>query len=971
MSSSRARLIALGLPLAILSAGASADLISGHNGYISYDTENKEYILPTPYRPVSAYEVELSASTALCGQCHTDAVAQLKSSVHFSVQAPNPRILFPGGGAHGALDRACGLPGTSALINYNSDINLGECGKCHVGRFIPPMEGAFTSSFMQQFMSFGMDQPDAYALAATNAKNLVDGGLDCMICHAEKYLSVRDDLSEEELATLTIAGYAEPGEPSPSPHGYAKLSRDNTDFNHDGIPDLLIDVTGDGVPDYPLMIDTDGDGEPDTGWPTIAQDRSVEAVLSVGKTDEHNCLRCHEHARTGYKRGTLFRVGYDVHANVCFPDTSLSADDPKCPEHNTCTACHVTLDIDYDGDGLQDVHKFVRGHLVGGDMAAADYPPPPPGVAPDPDDPTHLTCEQCHKTSGPTGLKGAVHNDRHLEKIACETCHITQSGGITYSMYGHGGHVAFGRNAEGRDTKVITADHMVADEDVAGDVDADFAAFKLTPVLMWFNGSTSFLAQSLAVRGAPNAKITPFKPMANGMVMDGRFFKGEMIPNEAMVPYPDGSIGPYMYNAYSMYRFYANAADCGDLQLPDPNMCSPDGLYGNADAFTALKLLGTIEDNFGNVIVKGLTPEETRKVTLMDLLDTTDPNKQTMAFMQAFPNLMNFSKSDYKYEHFLVSTLLAGSDEDLDGDGIIDLNSPPTLLFDMLSAANAGLEQFKGFNVPMFLPPSYDWYPKMESVSDVATMKLPDGSDMKILLAMQLQQQGLDMEQIQQLIGSYPAFSNGVTLGGHGVVPNPSENALGGKGFKRGCQECHGAGGLLESPVPVTDKVLVDLPFPEPMNMAEMPVWVWNYYNVGRIINLGLRATNERVVSGKVDIDIADDRTYVRTSSQKMILNWLAPSASPTLNGIPIEGYTGMQPGDDPLVLKAAGLRSTQLTWNGGRWMPVLEPVTKPAPNYAVLGYKRDEVIFHTDPGRDDDDEDDDKPRGKQKDQDD
>ena len=948
-SPSLALLFALGLPLTFLVPGASAEIVQGHNGHISYDTEAKEYWLPIFADPIPAYEVELSVSTALCANCHVNAIDQLKHSVHFGVQAPNPRILFPGGGAHGALDRACGLPGTSALVNYNSDINLGECGKCHVGRFIPPMEGAFTSSFMQMFMSMGMDQEDAYALAATNATNLVNGGLDCQICHAEKYLAVRDDLTEEELETLTIAGYAEPGEPSPSPQGYAKLSRDNTDFNHDGEPDLLIDVTGDGIPDYPLMIDTDGDGTQDSPWPTIAQDRSPEAVLSVGSTDEHNCLRCHEHARTGYKRGTLFRAGYDVHSEVCFPDPSLTAHDPNCPQHNTCTACHVTLDIDYDGDGLKDVHKFVRGHLVGGDMAAADYPPPPPGVAADPEDPTHLTCEQCHPTSGPGALQGAVHIQRHLDLIACETCHITQSGGITYSVYGQGGHVSFGRNAEARDTKVVTLDHYVADEEDPGDVDADFAAYRLNPVLVWFNGSTSFLAQSLAVRGAPNAKIQPFKPMANGMVMDGRFFNGEMIPNEAIVPYPDGSMGPYMYNAYSMYRFFANAADCDDLQLPDPNMCGDDGLYGNAEAFTALKLLGTIEDNFGNVIVKGLTPEETRKVTLMDLMDTSDPNKQTMAFMQAFPNLMNFSKSDYKYEHYLVSTELAGSPEDFDGDGVIDRRAP--FLFDMLSAVNAGLEQFKGFNVPMYLPPSYDWYPKMESVSDVATMKLPDGSDMKMLLAMQLQQQGLDMETIQRLIGNYPAFSNGVTLGGHGVLPDPANNALGGQGFRNGCQECHGEGGVLTYPVPVSEKVLVDLPFPPPMNQGEMPAFVWTYYNLHRLIDLGLRTENEDVVAGTADIDIAGDARYVRTSIRKMIVNWLAPASIPTLNGHPIANYIRFQPADSAAARKGTGLAAEDLTWNGGEWAPVFEPVTYPVPNYAVLGYSRDEVIFPTSVG--------------------
>ena len=159
-SSTRSLLVRAGLPLLLLPLlpiTAAGAILTGHNGHIQYNTETKAYTLvedttaPESADTVLAAEVERSLSTVLCGKCHEDAVAQLKASVHFSVQAPNPRILFPGGGAHGALDRACGLPGTSALINYNSDINLGECGKCHVGRFIPPMEGAFTSSFMQMF----------------------------------------------------------------------------------------------------------------------------------------------------------------------------------------------------------------------------------------------------------------------------------------------------------------------------------------------------------------------------------------------------------------------------------------------------------------------------------------------------------------------------------------------------------------------------------------------------------------------------------------------------------------------------------------------------------------------------------------------------------------------------------------------------------------------------------------------------
>ncbi|MEA3278723.1 MAG: hypothetical protein U9Q81_26170, partial [Pseudomonadota bacterium] len=782
-------------------------------------------------------------------------------------------------------------------------------------RFIPPMEGAFTSSFMQMGMP-----PE---LAASNAANIMDGGLDCMICHSEHYLSVRDDLSEAELATMQIAGYAEPGEPSPSPQGYAKLARDNTDFDHDGQPDPLIDTDGDGDPDSPLMMGN-------MGWPTIAQDRSVAAVLSVDKTDEHNCLRCHEHARTGYKRGTLFREGYDAHASVCFPDG-----EGGCAK-NTCTACHVTLDADMDGDGLLDVHKFVRGHLVGGDLAAADYPPPPPGEPADPDDPTHLTCVQCHATSGPGALTGAVHHPRHLDKIACETCHITQSGGITYSMYGQGGHVSFGRNEDGQDTKVITLDHMLANEEDLNDVDADFKAFDLNPVLMWFDGSTSFLAQSLAVRGAPNAKITPFKPMANGMAFDGRYFLAQTQPNQA----------EFEYNKYSMYSFFAKAMDCDLLSLPDPSMCGEDGLYGNAEVFSALKLLGTVKDKDGNIIVQGMTPEEIRNATIFDLMEMDRPDKQAMAMMMAFPNMMNFSKMGFMYEHYLVSTALAGAPEDGDGNGVIDEDAP--FLFDMLGAVNTGLEQFKGFNEPMFLPADYDWYPPMTDVWNVATMKAPDGSWMKMFLAMQLQSQGATPEQIQQLIGSYPAFSNGITLGGHGVAPNPEENALGGRG-RAGCRECHGPGGVLETKVPVTEKQWVDLPYPPPMNMGEMPVYQWVYYNVHNIINLGLKTENEDVVNGSADIDIAGDRTYMRTSPNKMVLNWFAPRAPLTLGGIPLADYTTAQRPDNRTSLSGTLLRPSDLTWNGGEWMPVLEPVTSYVPNYEVLGYLRDEVIC-TDP---------------------
>ncbi len=194
---------------------------------------------------------------------------------------------------------------------------------------------------------------------------------------------------------------------------------------------------------------------------------------------------------------------------------------PFTEAKNNCTVCHKV-----------DQHKFVRGHDVGGDLAAADYPPPPAGVPADPDDPTHLTCVQCHDdilAAAKGNSSKHVHSKNHLDTIACQTCHIPDSSGITYSMYGHGAHLSFGRNAAGEDVKLITADHMQAHD--REDIVADYTAYRMTPTMVWFNGGTSFLAQRLSVRGSANAKIYPFKPMANGMVFDARFFAGNYINN--------------------------------------------------------------------------------------------------------------------------------------------------------------------------------------------------------------------------------------------------------------------------------------------------------------------------------------------------------------------------------------------------------------------------------------------------------
>ncbi|MBK8978436.1 MAG: hypothetical protein IPM29_21250 [Planctomycetes bacterium] len=793
-----------------------------------FDPATHEYVVDGQDIPEADVQRDLAGS--LCSRCHAEAVTSLMDSVHFRIAAPTERVMFPGGGAHGMLDRACGLPATTGLTNYTSDINLGECAKCHVGRYAPMMEGFFAAMFGQM----GVTDPTG------QAHELVVGGLDCLICHSESYAAVPDGV------LANVAGAAGNGA-SPTPVGSARAARDNGDFDHDGDLDLVIDMDGDGVADAPLMYDADGNGQPDTPWPTVAQDRSVAAIATIGRTTEHTCLRCHEHARTGYKRGTLFAAGHDVHATL--------QTGPFETSENRCTACHRADD-----------HKFVRGHMVGGDLAAADHLAPAPGAAPDPNDPTDLRCDTCHDVVNDPVLS-ARHLADHVEKIACETCHIPAGSGITYSLFGHGGQVSFGRNPHGKDTLLVVKDMYEAGD--AADLDADFDAYRTPPILMWFDGGTSFLAQSLSARGMPNAKITPFKPMANGMVFDTRYFDGAVEMNEAGAS----------YNAHSMYRFFANG--------------------NNAEAFAGLGLVD-------------MTPTAIRQMTVAGF-QSTDPDVQTMALMLIFPNLVYFDKANFGYEHYLTRT---GSPFDVDDDGIIDPNQP--FLFDMLEAANAGLRQFQGFNGPMGFPANYEWYPPFQDASELISMKLPDGSLIKMFLQMQFGQ--LPEPQRSALLAAidkYPSYSQ-ITLGGHGVAP--ASQALG----STSCRDCHSASGALGRPIPVGRKVPTNM---GPMGTIEFPLYAWRYYDVRGLVDLGLAVQCEDIVAGTADVDIDGDTRYLRTSAGEFVVNWLMPDAP-----------GGFAPADAAASLDGTGLTAQDLTWNGGRWMPVLEPVVELVPNWQVLG---------------------------------
>lgn len=127
------------------------------------------------------------------------------------------------------------------------------------------------------------------------------------------------------------------------------------------------------------------------------QDRRTAAALSITRVPTTEaCLRCHEHSFSrDYKRGTPYTPTNDVHAAAGIP----------------CTACHVTVK-----------HKMAKGQDES-DMVANDLPD------------VKVACSNCHGDSPHGGETGEALN-AHVDKIACQTCHIPGVSGIISENWG-------------------------------------------------------------------------------------------------------------------------------------------------------------------------------------------------------------------------------------------------------------------------------------------------------------------------------------------------------------------------------------------------------------------------------------------------------------------------------------------------------------------------------------------------------
>lgn len=278
--------------------------------------------------------------------------------------------------------------------------------------------GGCGSCHVGRYMPGSLGEVDIATGLSTPAMEKVRDGIDCLVCHAKKY--------DGRKHTVT---------------------------------------------DYDLS------GNLETYW---QQDRTWGAVLSIGKTQTENCLRCHDHPASTDERGTPFRGWNDVHI-----------EDANKKGYNACTSCHTV-----------EHHKTVRGNYVV-DIFASDYEV---GSAAN-----EIKCQKCH-TNEP---HDETVLNTHIDKISCLTCHIPWTSGVTYASWDQDGEWRrYGRADEysEMDSKPYVTEN--------GDEREIWEAYKFRPKYMWFNGKASYIGQPFGSKEDGKSKIYPFHPIASGLPVD-------------------------------------------------------------------------------------------------------------------------------------------------------------------------------------------------------------------------------------------------------------------------------------------------------------------------------------------------------------------------------------------------------------------------------------------------------------------
>ncbi|WP_198666167.1 multiheme c-type cytochrome [Tropicimonas sp. IMCC34043] len=125
------------------------------------------------------------------------------------------------------------------------------------------------------------------------------------------------------------------------------------------------------------------------------------AARSVGPSTRASCGSCHFNADGGggVKHG-------DLNADLIDPAATLDVHMAAAPDGAgfTCSTCHTTRD-----------HAIAGSRYEGAPSAAPDRPALAGAAA---------SCQGCHSATPHKAVASGARLDRHIDRVACETCHI-------------------------------------------------------------------------------------------------------------------------------------------------------------------------------------------------------------------------------------------------------------------------------------------------------------------------------------------------------------------------------------------------------------------------------------------------------------------------------------------------------------------------------------------------------------------
>lgn len=274
----------------------------------------------------------------------------------------------------------------------------------------------------------------------------------------------------------------------------------------------------------------------------------LEAAQSVGHTSATTCLRCHASMGGGsstidglvysYKRGMAFDATTDVHAAAGM----------------TCANCH--------SDGNHKVKRAMNNDLTAYDSAQSTS-----------------TCLSCHDKADHPDLEYLPTNHEFLEKFACETCHATSLGGVTYKDFSD-------VTCEGVS---INNDPTSAEAQAClGATNTTMFGFALTkfestfkPVFKWFNGKVQRPIHPLG--SSSDGKIYPFKKGVFNQPVDA---DGNAVPFKAGTLFTTGNLANSLSTGLSKYTsLLTTLTEYADYGLPDvPN--AQDSFAETTDYFS-------------------------------------------------------------------------------------------------------------------------------------------------------------------------------------------------------------------------------------------------------------------------------------------------------------------------------------------------------------------------------------------------